>query len=137
MTVEVYPSFNIVVWSLSSVKLFIGFLTVNDKLALTPLPSADVAVIVVLPADRQVTFPLPSTFATFVLVEFQFTLLLLASEGETVADIVKFSPMFLVTDTLGFILIPVTFWIFVANELAGDAELPIGVMFPATSKMIA
>ena len=75
---------------MSSLKLFIGFLTVKDNCAFTPLPSAAVAVIVAVPAARHRTFPLLSTVATDVLLELQVILLLFASLGETVAVIVKF-----------------------------------------------
>ena len=94
---------------LSKVKLVNGSRTVNAKLADLPLPSTAVAVIVVVPAARHLTFPLLSTVATDVLLELQFTLLLFASLGETVAVILKVSPIFLVCALLGFILIPVTF----------------------------
>ena len=52
--------------------------------------------IVVFPAAKHRTFPLPSTVAALGLLECQVIPLLSASLGETVADIVKFSPMFLV-----------------------------------------
>ena len=52
--------------------------------------------IVVVPAAKHLTFPLPSTVATDVLLELQVILLLFASLGETVAVILNVSPMFFV-----------------------------------------
>ena len=71
---------------------------------------------VVVPAAMQVTVagePLTvdicDTVATDVLLELQLTFFLFASLGETVAVILKVSPMLLVCAPFGFILIPVTF----------------------------
>ena len=65
--------------------------------------------IVVVPAAKHLMFPLLSTVATLEVLELQFIPLLFASLGETVTVILNVSPMFLVNEPLGFILIPVTF----------------------------
>ena len=51
----------------------------------TLLPSVDVAVIIALPTLRALTLPFLSTVATFVLLDFQVKLLLVAFIGKAVA----------------------------------------------------
>ena len=67
----------------ASVIFVTGTLTVTLQEAFTPLPSFAVAVIVAVPFATAFTLPCASTVAIFVLLLFQVTALLLASEGTT------------------------------------------------------
>ena len=83
------------------------WLTVTLQLALLPLPSFAVALIVAVPGPTAVTFPLESTVATAVLEDFQVTVLLLALLGLTVTVKVSVAPTFIFNVVL-FNVIPVT-----------------------------
>ena len=67
-------------------------MTVTSQVALTPLPSAVVAVMVALPAPTAFTLPFWFTVATFSLLLLHFTALLVASSGFTVAARVSLPP---------------------------------------------
>ena len=143
VTVVLAPLFWSVVWSLFNDNAVIGFITVNDKLTDLPLPSVAVAVIVAVPAALHVTVtavPLVvlvfDTVATLVLLEVQFTFLLFALLGPTVAVIVNVSPIFLVWALLGLIDTDVTSWIALVID-SGLEILLLLTWFPATSNMIA
>ena len=143
VTVVLAPLFWSVVWSLFSDKAVTGFITVNDKFADLPLPSAAVAVIVAAPAALHVTViavPLAvlafDTVAILVLLEVQFTFLLFALLGPTVGVIVNVSPMFFVWAMLGLIETEVTSWIALVIGSGFDAFLLL-TWLPATSNMIA
>jgi hypothetical protein len=73
-----------------------GELTVTKQLPDLLLPSVDVAVMVVVPAEMPVTYPLLFTVATAVLLEVQLRELLETFEGNILARIVTFEPTFTV-----------------------------------------
>ena len=77
----------------------ITLLTVTVQVAVL-LPSSEVAVIVALPAALAVTSPLASTVATEVLLLVQFTFLLVALLGATVAVKVSEAPTFNASELL-------------------------------------
>ena len=91
VSVKFSPSVSDFVVSLSvtPVTLITFDLTVTSQLA-DFVPA--VAVIVALPAATAVTLPFWSTVATLSLLDFHVTALSVASEGDTVAVSVKFSP---------------------------------------------
>ena len=62
-----------------------GAVTVILQYAFLPLPSLAAQVIVAVPFPTAVTLPVLETFATFVLLLFHATVLLLADAGATVA----------------------------------------------------
>ena len=81
-------------------KVEAGLLTVIMQLAVLPLPSAAVAVMVAVPAATAVTTPEELTVATLVLLLDQLIFLLVALDGLTVALIVFVPPTVIVADVL-------------------------------------
>ena len=67
------------------------FFTVTEQVAFLPV-SFVVQVIIAVPFETPVTTPFESTFATFVLLDFHLSFLLLAFSGSTVATRVYFLP---------------------------------------------
>ena len=104
-----------------------GWITVTLQLALFPLPSFAVAVIVAVPTATAVTLPFESTVATDVLEDFHVTALLLALLGLTVTVKVSLPPTFMLVPVL-FNEIPVTGWDTVTLQVA---------LFPLPSLAVA
>ena len=104
--VSLPPTFMLVLVLLKVIPVT-GWVTVTLQLALLPLPSFAVTVIVAVPGPTAVTLPFESTAATDVLEDFHVTALLLALLGLTVTVKVSVAPVFRLRLVL-FTEIPVT-----------------------------
>ncbi|OPX86619.1 MAG: hypothetical protein A4E52_01502 [Pelotomaculum sp. PtaB.Bin013] len=96
--------------------------TVTAHFAYLPLPSAAMAVMLAVPAPFAVTLPLLSTVATAFLSELQFTSLLVALLGVTLAVRLFVSPTFMLR-LLELKLTLVTGTAVAANKVSGYANI--------------
>jgi hypothetical protein len=119
-----------------------GAVTVILQYAFFPLPSRAAQVIVAVPFPTAVTLPVLETFATFVLLLFHATVLLLAAAGATVAFSVSDFPftsfaVLLLIETLLISILTVILQVAftplpsLAVQMIVAVPFPLAVTFPA------